>query len=113
MSEGRVQQSNEGAGNEAGANEGAGGDGAAARAPANETKADKFRRLAKDRAEKVSARLELLMQVFEPKNNEYTAEQVDLVFGGFDAILKEARADALAKLQPAREKSYAVDLSKL
>ncbi|MBL0928902.1 MAG: hypothetical protein IBJ15_02075 [Alphaproteobacteria bacterium] len=106
MPEGQVQQPNEG-----GANEGAAGDGKGSRVPANESKADKFRRLLNDRGPKVTERFAMLMQIFEPKNYEYTAEQVEKIFDRFEEILKNGRAEALAKLEPAKEKSFNVDLS--
>ena len=106
MSEGQVQQPNEAA-----ANEGAASEGATTRAPANETKADKFRRLVKDRVPKVSERFAMVMQLFEPKNYQYTEDQVTTIFDAFEKLIKEGRAEALAKLAPEKEKNYGIDLS--
>lgn len=58
----------------------------------NETKNEKFRRLAESRVNTVLDRLRLLGQLADKKNYEYTDEQVSKIFRAIDSELKDTKS---------------------
>ena len=58
----------------------------------NETKNEKFRRLAESRVNTVLDRLRLLGQLADKKNYDYTDEQVSKIFRAIDSELKDTKS---------------------
>ena len=69
-------------------------------APAGETKADKFLRLAPPRVNKVIGSLQSLAKLSSRGSYEYTPEQVEKMF----AAIKDTLAECEASFQPKEEK---------
>ena len=64
----------------------------AAQTRSNETKNEKFRRLAESRVNSVLDRLRLLGQLADKKNYDYTDEQVSKIFRAIDSELKDTKS---------------------
>ena len=64
----------------------------AAQTRSNETKNEKFRRLAESRVNTVLDRLRLLGQLADKKNYDYTDEQVSKIFRAIDSELKDTKS---------------------
>ena len=57
----------------------------------NESKHDKFRRLAENRVNTVLDRIRLIGQLSDKRNYEYTEEEVAKIFRAIDAEIKTTR----------------------
>jgi hypothetical protein len=94
--------------NPAGAGQ-ASGNGEGAGKP-NETKAEKFKRLAKKRVENAGEALVTLAKCFEPAGYDYTEEQIDKIFGALKQQIATMETAARDSLKPASDKKIGLQI---
>jgi len=68
----------------------------------SESKSEKFRRLATSRGDRVIRELNLIGNLANERNYEYTELEVQRLFAVIDAELKECKAKFLLKSRPRR-----------
>lgn len=61
----------------------------------NESKNDRFRRLAESRGNRLIRELRLLSNLSNRKNYEYSADEVEMLFGPIEDALREAKQSFL------------------